>query len=732
MFWQKLRFISVALLCSGLMAWGASVSPLSRVNEHTRVAPTSEAPRAVQPPALQPDPLDAVGTFLVRGRVLDPDGKPVANAEIFVRPHTEFGWSPISPAFNGQKGRVAVSAADGQFRFELDKAASDWPYGNEPPWHKATIAASAPGFGRAWVDAGSLADGGVATLRLVRDDLPIRGRLLDTQGRPVPGVTVRLGRIRAVKEGVDLDAMLADGEVDEGQISASYGDDDAAWPGGRNTWTSDIDGRFEIRGVGRDRLGLVHFHGPPVADGYLYVMARSAQTPPGSIPRSKRPPSSMKSDVAQTSSLGPRLVGATFEYVAGPTKPINGVVRSKRTGMPVEGVIVHGYETATRNSVSTRTDAEGRFHLVGLPKGGKYGIYAWARSGIDPFLGSRISVSDTEGLEPIETVLELPRGVIVIGRLVDGETGRTVPAGLCQFTKLRTNPNEDGDRQVGKPGRLSLTDPRFRLTVPPGESMFYAAPRGQETLYTRARLSRADKGKGVGGIGDGEALQQALEGFNTYKIVDVPDTTEPFTMELMLTRGLRRTGRVVGPDGKPVMGALCYGLVATWGEDARKLEHDTFEILGLEPDHPRQLIFAHHDKRLVGSAIIKVEGGKDDALIEITLAHSGSIRGRLVDEDGVPLDGARLRVRTHYPDAKDSGPPRESLWPASTTETSDSDGRFQIDGLWPGLKSSISVQGKPRPGFRPDTGGVFRDISIQPGEIRDVGDVTVKLVPDNS
>ena len=39
-------------------------------------APTQRVP--------EPDPLDAVGTFPVRGRVLDPDGKPVAGAEIYV------------------------------------------------------------------------------------------------------------------------------------------------------------------------------------------------------------------------------------------------------------------------------------------------------------------------------------------------------------------------------------------------------------------------------------------------------------------------------------------------------------------------------------------------------------------------------------------------------------------------------------------------------------------------
>ena len=116
-----------------------------------------------------------------------------------------------------------MSDAEGRFHFELDKASSDWPHGDEPAWHKAQIAAAAPGFAMAWVDAGSLVKGGEATLRLVRDDVPIRGRVLDTQGRPVAGATVQLRRIGVVKQGVDLDAMLASGECDHNLVSGWYG-----------------------------------------------------------------------------------------------------------------------------------------------------------------------------------------------------------------------------------------------------------------------------------------------------------------------------------------------------------------------------------------------------------------------------------------------------------------------------------------------------------------------------
>jgi len=722
---QKLKLASATLLGAGLLAWGASAALISREDEPPKATstPGGVVPRISTPsasnPTLHPGALDAVGKFPVRGQVLDPDGKAVANADIFVRPHYEFGWTPISPARSGQKGRVTVSDTNGRFQFELDKASSDWPYGDEPAWHQAMIAAIAPGYGLAWTEAGSLAAGGDATLRLVKDDVPIRGRVLDTQGRPIAGVTVRLGRVRAVKDGVDLDAMLASGQVDEAQISATYGYDDVVWPGGQNTWTSDADGRFEIRGIGRNRLGLLEFHGPALADGVLYVMARPTKVPPRSGPRPNQAPHL---------SFHPRLVGATFEHVAGPTKPVVGVVRMKETGKPVAGVLVHGYESTTKiTTVSARTDAAGRFRLEGISKGERYQIYAWARSGIDPFLGRRISVSDTEGLKPIETVLELPKGVIVIGRLVDEATGQTAPAGESHSIKLPSNPSDEGDREVIKSGRLSLTDPTFRLTVPPGEQMFYAAPRGRETPYTRARLRKADKGKGVGGIGDGETYEIPLEVFNTYKIVNIPETTEPFTVELKLIRGFRRSGRVVGPDGQPITGAYCYGLSAT-GLNAKKLEGGTFEVLGLEPGYPRQLVFAHPNSRLVGSVIIKGEDIKKDAPIEIRLARAGTVKGRLIDEEGLPLPGIKLSILSSG--LYDRGFPSDNLWPDGSTFTTDGDGRFQITGLKPDTKSNIVFENPIVANYRRDAGEVLFNLTLQqPGEVRDLGDIKVKLVP---
>ena len=721
---HNLRLVSVVLLGAGLMAWGASAALVSP----REMPPPDKA--AISTPPVQPeaetavpqpdrDPLDAVGMFPVRGRVLDPEGKPVANAEIYVW-HVRFDVMESATshtAASHQSDRVAATDPQGRFRFELDKSASDFPYRDFPAWHGARIAAVAPGYGPACLIAGSLPKGGDAALRLVPDDVPIRGRILDSQGQPVEGVKVHAREICVANPGVDNDALLATGAID-GTLTSS-GHDGPTWLGRDGMWTTDADGRFEVRGVGRDQIVGLEFRSPKLEKVYLYAMARLSRTPPKPRQRPSRPAGMRNVGQPPPSPL----VGANFEHLAGPTKPITGIVRLKGAGKPLAGVHLLGVEPATRTEVSAMTGADGRFSLVGLPKAGSYNVRAAPRPGLDPFLHiDDVTVTDTEGLKPIETVLELPIGVIVTGRLIDTSTGHAVRAKHVFHTKLPTN------RSEGRAGlsHSGLIDPVFRITVPPGEGMIYANVRGLDSLYTRARLRPSDKGKGIGGLGDGEPRMIPLEAYHAYRIIDVPVDADSFAVDLELTRGIARKGRLVGPDSKPVIGAQFYGATAAWGQ-VTTLVDDSFEVYGLDRGEQRLVLFAQKDLQLVGSAVIGEGDMKTDAPLLVRLDRAGSIRGRLIDDDGLPLAGARLSIRTIGLEGMNLPPGPGRLWPDDESFTTDTDGRFQIDGVKPGIKSNIGVRIGTRANHRPDTGGALRDLILQhPGEVRDLGDVTVK------
>src|SRR5262249_9085601 len=158
----------------------------------------------------------------------------------------------------------------------------------------------------------------------------------------------------------------------------------------------------------------LEIRGPMLAKSTFYVMARPAKVPPKPRPH----PTSRGRERMFNASFGPppkpALLGATFEHIVGPTKPITGVVRSKATGRPIEGALVAGQEAASGPQVSAVTDSQGRFRLVGLPKGEFYQVAAGPGrdgTGTGTFLRAEVTLGDTEGLKPLETALELPSGV---------------------------------------------------------------------------------------------------------------------------------------------------------------------------------------------------------------------------------------------------------------------------------------------------------------------------------
>ena len=72
-------------------------------------------------------------------------------------------------------------------------------------------------------------------------------------------------------------------------------------------------------------------------------------------------------------------------------------------------------------------------------------------------------------------------------------------------------------------------------------------------------------------------------------------------------------------------------------------------------------------------------------------------------------------------------PGPDGLWPDSETFTTDADGRFQVDGLKRDVKTTISVSDAARPFVRLGTGDVLKDLTAEPGEVRDLGDVKVHV-----
>src|SRR5262249_51200079 len=146
---------------------------------------------------------------------------------------------------------------------------------------------------------------------------------------------------------------------------------------------------------------------------------------------------------------------------------------------------------------------------------------------------------------------------------------------------------------------------------------------------------------------------------------------ETITRDVKLQPALVVKGKVVGPDGKPLTGAVAYGLTPESAFHAEALASDAFLVQGVNPRRTRQLVFFHKQKML--GAYVVLKGEKKEPLT-VRREAGGAIAGRLLDEEGQPV--VNVVVRADRDRLVDSGP---------KTRT-DKAGRFRLDSLVPGQR----------------------------------------------
>src|SRR5262249_41634877 len=149
---------------------------------------------------------------------------------------------------------------------------------SEKPWEHTFVVAAADGYGFAATRVGKPGAADL-TLRLVRGDVPIPGPVLGPQGPPLAAVSVPLAYVvQGPQTGAPtawLEALRPNKET-PGTV---------AWPHlphlGSPAFiavippvTTGADGRFEIKGVGGERVASLRVDGPTVATRRVKAMTR--------------------------------------------------------------------------------------------------------------------------------------------------------------------------------------------------------------------------------------------------------------------------------------------------------------------------------------------------------------------------------------------------------------------------------------------------------------------------
>ncbi len=641
--------------------------------------PEAPAPQA-KPPAAKEEPQGA-RTFA--GRVLGPDGQPVAGATVSV-------WAA------GAKKEAArareATGKDGRFRVTARRADLQG---------KAVVVATAEGCGPDWAELSSGAKDGELTLRLARDDVPITGRLRNLEGGGVAGVVVQVRRVEKRADGGDLEKFIA---TKQRWARGDYvnGPDMSGLPAEAlstsTSATTDADGRFRLSGFGRERVVHLQFGGGKVEPFKLEVLTRA-----GLLPK------------MFTGNENDAAYGATFERLVPPCKAVVGTVREKGTGKPAAGVTV-----ACGRGAAT-TDAAGRYRIDGVPKQKEYTVTV---RGVPYFDAQKWSVADTPGFEPVGADFDLERGLAIRGRAFDKKTGKPV-RGTVTYHAFADNPHLKNITALDYPrGRYTNEDGSFAVTGLPGPGALSFLADEDDYL----KVGPPADWKLQPGVNTAPPLAHAL-----VRIDPSEKDGQAARFEIALEPAATVKASVVDPDGQPLKGYYVAGLTGSPRVHSSSMLPQwsaTCTFRGLDVRRPRTVVVFSPEKKL---AAVQVVRGDEAAPLRIPLRPLSSLTGRVVGADGSPRAGLRVAATlSRTGEGADRLPIQlffagkrwlASLQPKATTGA---DGKFRLDGLLPGVRYTLAVhEGEA------DDNLLLRRDGVSPpeaGRNKDLGDVVLKPV----
>jgi hypothetical protein len=713
MFRTQCKVITILLLAASLSAGMVGLGMIARPPAAAREAQPPEALRAAA--ASQPKTnKDDSAAIVLSGRVLDPAEKAVQCAKLYLLDFSDAKTPPKTQT---------ISNADGRFRFTIArKDVKPSPYGGDG-WDSIYLCAMAEGHGPAVAPVGKPDAAGERTLRLVKDDVPIRGRVFDLQGKTVSGAAVRVIGLRLPKKG-DLttfaEALKTSKDSEPMEIDHLTHLDSPAIPRLFPVVSTDADGRFQLKGIGRERIAVVEISGSTIESRQARVLTRS----------SKRIQLPERRELPNSGTL--TYYGSSFDHVAGPTTPILGVVRDKDTKKPIAGAVVTSWGFAGENFqgrdfIRTTTDKEGRYRLVGMPRSEGNVIQIMGAEG-EPYLSVPKSVPAAQGLETVTVDAELKRGVRIKVRVLDKATGKPVLASIEYFA-FRNNPYREQAPGL-LPRSVTKEDGTFELIGLPGRAIIAARAYSDEYLIsvgaekfkqnTLRRRQLTDQNGQYLIDENGQFLTEFpfhVRNFHTLMEINPAKDAASFSCDILLDPGRRLQGIVMGPDGKPLSGARLggarTGFVPSW--DNQTPPTAEFTVYGVKDREIRTVVAMHEEKHLAGLLPLK---GDEKGRLVLKLQPWGAVAGRLVSSDGQPLRGVDVMIERFDDKIFDplAGYLRDRFFPT------DKDGKFHIEALVPGMKYSMAVMYKGR-----FVGFGFEDLQVKPGETKDLDDVQVKV-----
>ncbi len=672
---------------------------------------TTEKPKApdVDTPVVEKARLLVVGT----------DGKPVAGATI----------RRLRPTWSDANSETLLGKTDANGRFEADVT----PY--------CTFTAVADGVGSAW--SGPIVNSQELKLKMA-PPLPIKGRLVDLQGKPIPNAKINVLKVAAPENG-DLTAAYNAYRVNPAWTWDSqtiYLDGKAT--GAPKSTITDADGRFELNDVGLRRMVHLRCEKDGIETAQIVVF-----TDPEYASRMKLPNDLEKKMGVMGGNYRATTYGPEFTHAVRPDHVITGRISDSSSGKPVAGVKIAGTTSdldrvlssnSWHDKVETVTDKEGRFRLSGLIKQKKRFLHVMG-STMAPYLDRLVEVNDTVGYDPAVIDVQLLPAVVVEGQLVNTATGKPVKGEAVWRPFLRPpqekSPPGGGLYDTSHDTRPSGThaiagaDGRFQLRIPsvPGVILARADQTDPTAVFTPAHVRDEDRKYLRPKVTDptvrmtGPRDREDEEYFNSFTISPIrwengyaivsPDAKAPsVAVKIGFDPGAKVTLNVTDPDGKPLAGVTLVG-PGVYGRLPMTFAKPEITLGGIDlKGRPVQFYLFHRERLLCAELRLQ---GNETKPITVPMRPCATVTGRVLDHQGKPVPAARASFQMI--DAVANDLLRQKLFHATSEFTTNAEGHFFIPGMFPDLEFNLFAG---RPGFRTlESAG--KKSKLKPGETKDLG-----------